>query len=122
MYLAKQVLDKGLVDRNGHKVGKVDDLILQLHEDGLPVVCAIRSGQGALARYLGGPIAACSAWLRRKVLGTAEVGAPVDVGWDHVTQIDVVVHLDLDRQGSPLMGTENAIWNRWIRHIPWAER
>jgi sporulation protein YlmC with PRC-barrel domain len=122
MYLVREVLDEGLVDKNGHKMGKVDDLVLDLRDGQPPAVRSILSGRGALASYMWGPLRGAAAWLRRHVLGIDGDAPPTEVGWEHVTRIDVVVHLDLDREDSDLMSTENAIWKRWIAPLPRAER
>jgi sporulation protein YlmC with PRC-barrel domain len=122
VFLAKEVLDKGLVDRDGHKAGKVDDLILEIRDGHGPVVSTIRCGRGDLASHLGRNVEALAAWLRRHILGPEGDVPPAEIGWEHVTQIDVVVHLDLDRVQSDLIHTQNAIWARWVRRIPWAER
>jgi sporulation protein YlmC with PRC-barrel domain len=122
MHLVKSVLDKGLVDANGNKVGKVDDLVLELRDGQPPAVRSILSGRGALAAHLWGPLRTTASWLRKNVLGVDGDAPPSEIGWEHVTQIDVVVHLDLDRENSDLMSTENAIWKRWIAPLPWAER
>ncbi len=122
MFLARQVLDLGLVDRSGRKIGKVDDIVLQLRDGRPPVVHAIRGGRGALAQYLPVSVQRIAAWLRAGILGEEGMQPPGEIGWEHVNQIDVVVHLDLDRANVGLLRTETAIWDRWIRRIPWAER
>jgi sporulation protein YlmC with PRC-barrel domain len=122
MLLAREVLDKQVVDRDGHKVGKVDNIVLELREGERPVVVAIVGGHGALASELGGTAERIGAWLRRFLLGEEGTKPPSRVGWEHVTQIDVVVHLDTERSESGYMSTEDAIWKRWLRGIPWAER
>lgn len=122
MNLAREVLDRQVVDREGHKVGKVDDLVVELRPGHPAVVRAIEGGRGALARHMGGRLRVLATWLRRHALGPAGERPPGRVGWEHVTQIDVVVHLDCDREEAGLLVTENAIWERWISHLPWAER
>jgi sporulation protein YlmC with PRC-barrel domain len=122
MYLVRQVLDTELLDGHGHKIGKVDDLVLELRGDGPPVVRAIRRGQGTLAGRLPAPIPQLSSWLRSGVLGDIAAQPPEEVEWEHVKQIDVAVHLDVDREEAHLISTQRAIWNRWLQRLPWAER
>ncbi|HEX8135550.1 MAG TPA: hypothetical protein VF880_19235 [Actinomycetes bacterium] len=56
-----RLLDRQLIDKDGRLAGKVDDLELELPEDGgPPVVTAILSGPGALSRRVGGRL---GAWL-----------------------------------------------------------
>jgi hypothetical protein len=122
MYLARDVLDKELVDKGGHKIGKVDDLLLEVTGDGPPRVRCIQSGQGTLAGHLPGWIQRVSGWMQSFALGSENRARPDFLDWERVTQIDVAVHVDLDREADHLKSTEDAVWNRWIKHIPWAER
>ena len=122
MQLVREVLDKQIVDRNGFKTGKVDDLQLELREDEWPVVREIVSQHGALAQRLGKTMMRVGEWLREKILGMSPDVEPTVIGWEHVTHIDVVVHLDLDRNEAGVLRSEQAVWDRWIRHLPFAER
>jgi sporulation protein YlmC with PRC-barrel domain len=122
MFLAREVLDKEILDCNGFKGGKVDDLVVEMREGEAPVVKAIVTQQGALACHLGVTVARIDAWLREKVLGFGTDVKPVEIGWEHITRIDVTVHIDLDRTQANLMNSENAVWERWIRHLPFAQR
>ena len=45
-----ELLDRQLVDPDGGKAGKVDDLRLELRDEGPPIVTEILAGPGALAR------------------------------------------------------------------------
>ena len=111
-----------MLDCSGSKAGKVDDLLLELRPGERPVVRAIITQHGALAGLLGGPIARLSARLRRTVLGFGDDVPPITIGWEHVTRIDVIVHIDLERDQAGLLRSERAIWERWISHLPWARR
>jgi hypothetical protein len=122
MELVREVLDHGLVDRDGFKAGKIDDLRLELRAGERPVVRALVTQHGALARHPGGVIGHLGRWLRARLLGPDAAVGPVAIDWEHVTHIDVVVHLDLDREAAGLQRDEAAIWARWIRHLPWADR
>ena len=120
MFLFRDVMDKQLVDRHGHKAGKVDDIVLEMRPGRPPAVRAIVSGRGSVAPILSSRMARTVSWLQERLLGKAL--APAKIDWNHVTRIDVAVHLDLDRQEAHLTQTEDALWERWIRHLPWAER
>lgn len=115
-------MDKEIVDRDGLKCGKVDDLLFELREGERPVVRAIVTQHGALAPLLGSRISRVVAWLRALILGPGNDTEPMMIGWEHVTHIDVTVHVDLDRRDAGFLESEDAIWDRWIRHIPFAER
>ena len=120
--LVRDVLDKGLVDSDGFKVGKVDDLLLELREGECPSVRAIVTQHGALTPYLGKTVERVAAWLREHLLGLGPEVEPITIPWDQVTRIDVVVHLDLRRNEVDLCKSEGAVWERWIKHLPFAER
>lgn len=121
MDLFRDVMDKQVVDCDGHKIGKVDDLILQLEPGQDPIVSALVTGHGSLAPLLGGRIASVVTWFRSILLGEAD-REPDVIPWNHVSRIDVVVHLDLDRWKGGFMDTEQDIWHRWVSHLPFAER
>lgn len=124
MDLGKHVLDKELIDRNGLRAGKVDDLLLELPQptdDGAlpePEVVAIVTGPLALARNLPRP---CP-WFARQIyrlLGVSEP-EPVAVPWSCVTHIDVVVHADLVREEAGLTALADAVARRFIGRLPGA--
>jgi len=93
MYLARDVLDKEILDRDGFKGGKVDDLLLEWRADGPPMVRALVTQHGALARLLPGPLRRLGRWLRHAVLDLDPDLAPVEIAWRHVTRIDVTVRI-----------------------------
>src|SRR5689334_16748406 len=110
MQLARDVLDKEILDRNGLKAGKVDDLVLELREGGPPVVRAIATQHGAAARLLGARMERLAGWLRRAMLGMGPERGPVVIPWEAVSRIDVTVHVDLDRHAHGLLLAERAVW------------
>lgn len=120
MYLFRDVMDKELVDRDGHKAGKVDDIVLQLRPGELPAVRAILTGHGALTPILPAPIAHLARWLEQRILSIDALEAQT-VAWEHVSHIDVAVHLDVDRVEANLMRTEEAISRRYIERLPGAD-
>jgi sporulation protein YlmC with PRC-barrel domain len=121
MFLFRDVIDRQLVDRHGHKAGKVDDMVLEIPPGECPAVRAIRTGRGASPPIFPSWLTRFLAWFEDEILGTRR-GQPVDIGWEHVTRIDVVVRIDLDREQAGLMDTEHRIWQRWVRHVPGSER
>lgn len=124
MDLGKHVLDKELLDREGWRAGRVDDLLLEIHEPdqngGLPApgVKAILSGPLAMSRNLPRPLFWLARWLYR-LLGVPDPH-PIEIPWSAVTAIDVVVHLDVDRREAGLMRLQDAVERRYIRRLPGA--
>lgn len=124
MELGKHVVDKGIIDRDGRRAGKVDDLVLEA--PGLdpgsrasePEVVAIVSGPLALARNMPG-------WLRwlayhtYRLAGVAEP-QPAEVPWRHVAAIDVMIHLDVTRAEAGTTALAHAVERRFIGRIPGA--
>ena len=117
MFLFRHVMDKELVDREGFKAGKVDDIVLELRPGELPVVRGILTSHGALIPLLPRPVRRLVTWLEQHILGIDAI-EPSEVAWEHVSSIDVAVHLDVEREEAGLMHTEQRIWRRLIRPLP----
>ena len=122
MDLGKHVMDKELLDRRGLRAGKVDDLVLELPgaEDApaTPEVVAIVTGPLALSRSMSAPLR----WLARqayRLLGLADP-RPLELPWGVVAAIDVVVHLDVDRDHAGVMALQQAVERRYIDRLPGA--
>ncbi len=126
MDLGAWVLDRGLLDRDGRRVGKVDDLILEFSDsaDGHasdragPEVVALLSGPMGVGQNLSGPtqrlIRACY-----RLLGVRDP-APSEIPWRRVASIDVVVHLDVERAGIGWSRAGKMLNKRFISRLPGA--
>jgi hypothetical protein len=117
MFLDHDIMDREIVDRDGHKVGKVDALLLELRGEHPPVVLGIEMRNGALARRAGGWAERLCGLVRRALKGTAGRVTPKFIEWKNITHIDVVVHADVDRSADGFQETERAVWERWIRPL-----
>jgi sporulation protein YlmC with PRC-barrel domain len=124
MDLGKHVLDKEIIDRADRRAGTVDDLLLEIAEPGPdgtippPEVVAIVSGPMALAGDESRPVR----WLARtlyRLLGLSDP-RPVELPWSAVTAIDVVVHLDVDRDDAGMNALQDAVRRRYIERLPGA--
>jgi hypothetical protein len=120
MQLGKHVVDKELLDRAGLRAGKVDDLLFVLPGDGeevaSPRVSAILTGPMALSQNLTRP----ARWLIRTIyrwLGLRDP-EPAAIAWERVTTIDVVVHLDVDREAAGWSALGDAVNRRIIGRLP----
>jgi sporulation protein YlmC with PRC-barrel domain len=122
MYLVRQVLDKQIDDKDGSKAGKVDDLVLDLHDDGALEVVAILTGPNSAVSQLPGWIVGLTNWIRTTILGLTDRTKPEEIDWSHITRIDVTVHLDLDRREAGLIRSQQTIWERWLKPLPFSER
>ncbi|MHB8618313.1 MAG: hypothetical protein ACYDAG_01875 [Chloroflexota bacterium] len=122
MDLGKHVLDKSLLDREGYRAGKVDDLLLDIPEGSQadlrePLVVAVVTGPTSLSRRAAAPMRVLACWLYR--LAGIRDPRPVEIAWSHVTSIDVAVHLDLGRTELGLDRLRDAV-SRLIERIPGA--
>lgn len=120
LLLGEQVLDKGLISKDGRRVGKVDDLLLEINEEdpeSLPEVLGILTGPLTLAEEWQG-------WLRwlmyrlYRFLGIANP-KPIFIPWDAVVLIQAVVRLDLTRRQVGLTKLIEAVDRRFVRWLPW---
>jgi hypothetical protein len=115
--LARDVLDKQVVDREEIKMGRVDGLVLELREGKPPRLDHLEMGGVVLARRLSPRLERWVDWWRRRfgVRKVARYKAP----WSAVQEI-TSYHLKLDVAA---LDTPTFDWERWLRdhvikHIP----
>jgi hypothetical protein len=109
------LLDRQLVDCDGRLAGNVDDLELELPDDGgPPVIVAIISGPGALAERIGGRLGHGWAALHRRLRPGGEAGAvPDPVSFAVVKRIGSQIDLSISVRELDSYASE-----RWVRdHI-----
>lgn len=105
-----RVMDHALLDRDGRRAGRVDDLQFDLipgSDRGEPPKLVLRAiVSGPLAR----PVPKVLRTIARacyRLVGLTDPG-PVTVGWSHVTAIDALVHLDVGRSEVGLRAVDEA--------------
>ena len=113
-----QVIDHALLDRDGHRAGRVDDLLLEFG----PAADSEQSPALILRSLVSGPLPRPTSKIVRllatasyRLLGIRNPG-PVTLPWSHVSAIDALVHLDIDRDEAGLRTVETAA-GRIIRKI-----
>ena len=109
-----ELLDRQLVDRDGHLVGKVDDIELSDGDAGagvLPTVSALLSGLGALANHLGGDTGRALAAAERRLAARRD-RQPSRVDIALVRSIGSSIELAADRDD---LDTNRA--ERWARDV-----
>jgi hypothetical protein len=111
LHLSHDVIDSQLVDRHKEKIGRVDDLLLELEEGKPPRVATIVIGGRARARRVGGwMVALHRTW--HALLGHREEHES-RVPFDAVRCVADTIELDVDGQGLAAMHVE-----RWLaRHV-----
>ena len=122
MELGKRVVDKELLDRNGRRIGKVDDLLIELPNEAEgshpPHVAAIVTGPMGLSRNLPH----WWGWLARRVyrlLGVPDP-EPIAIPWDTVDHIDVTVHVGVDRYFIGATRVAEAASRGYVTRVPGA--
>ena len=109
--LVNQLLDKQLVDRNEHKMGKVDEIVIELLDDAPPRVSVLEVGAVPLARRVGRWLARWAAAAERR--WGPRNARPYVIPWSLVRHIGITAKIDLDAKGTSLMA-----WEEWLsRHV-----
>jgi hypothetical protein len=111
-YGALSLLDHQMIDRDGRACGNVDDLELELRDDGALHVVAILAGPGVLAERLGRP--RLGAWLRR---ASGDPGME-RIPWWRVSWIDSRVRLAVQSDELATFARERWARDRFIARIP----
>jgi sporulation protein YlmC with PRC-barrel domain len=115
--LARDVLDKQVVDRDETKMGRVDGLVLELREGKPPRIDHLEMGSSVLARRIHPRVERWVDALRRRI-GVQKTGR-YKVPWAAVQEItSYQVKLDVEAAATPTF-----TWERWLRdhvidHIP----
>jgi sporulation protein YlmC with PRC-barrel domain len=108
LHLVHDVLDKMVLDRNKHRLGRVDTLVLQIRDDAPPRVVYMEMGGAAMCSRLGGLGRRVAAWIGGR--GRAVPRQPYRVAWDLVRQIGpahVVIDADVET-------SRTTAWERWL--------
>jgi sporulation protein YlmC with PRC-barrel domain len=113
--LGFHVLDRQVVDRDGRLVCKVDDLELDLDEQGSPYVTSILVGTRALGPRLHGRL---GRWITAIGERLATEPGPLRIDWSHVS--DVGSHVEVLRTVAQLDVDPLEDWadDRVVSRIP----
>lgn len=106
--LARDLLDKQLVDRDETKMGRVDGVILELRGDRPPRVDAVEMGFTVLARRMGPRV---TAWVEKLRRWSVRKTAVQRIAWNKVMEIKPY-HVKLDVKA---LDTPAFAWERWLR-------
>jgi hypothetical protein len=116
--LARDVLDKLVLDRRRHVIGRADGIVLSMRADRPPRVAAIEMGMTTLARRLSTRL---ERWISgvERWLGVHD-GKPLRIPFETVTiqRNQLAADIDGDEAGA-------YVWERWWRHhlverLPWS--
>ena len=107
VHLSRNVIDTQLVDRHQQKIGRIDELLLELEEGKPPRVATIVIGGTARARRVGGWMVACHRAVHALFGQRAE--HETRVPFDAVRCIADTIELDVEGK------TLESLWlERWL--------
>jgi hypothetical protein len=122
LFAALHLLDHQLIDRDGMLAGNVDDLEVEVREDGEAHVVALVAGPGALWRRFDRR--RISTWLRDRVRtnfdGTEEDPGRIPMRW--VSDLGANVRLSVRRDELATFAGERWVRDHIIEHIPGSSR
>ncbi|HEY0530112.1 MAG TPA: hypothetical protein VGD29_00770 [Actinoplanes sp.] len=119
MLIGLHLLDRQILDRDGEPVGKVDDVELDVDDDGTPYVAALLVGQQALGERIGGRLGAWIAGTARRLSPDYDRG-PIRIPYDLVAEVDSAVNLSVHREVLPDPALETWLRDHIIDRIPGA--
>lgn len=112
LHLIHDVLDKLVLDRDKHRLGRVDNLVLQIQQGAPPRVVYLEMGGAALCNRLGGIGRAIGRWIGARGRETPRM--PYRVAWDLVRQIGPA-HVVVDTNAKT---SRTTAWERWLaQHV-----
>ena len=120
MELVRDVLDQQVVDRDGHKAGKVDGIAIEIREGQPPRVLYLDLGTDVLARRVSPRV---ERWLQtlRRWLHIHET-RPFHIAWEQVTKVALDVNADIDAAESGPYDVERWLAEHVIGPIPGSSR
>ncbi|MEW2329142.1 hypothetical protein AB0880_15185 [Micromonospora chersina] len=119
--LAKQLLDRQIVDVDGRLVGRVDDIAFAVDEEGYPYVDCLLTGQAALGLRVGGRVGRILTAVADRFTDDPPA-APLRVALTEVDRVDSVVRLRCPAADLPPSPVEAWLRRHLIDRIPGAGR
>ncbi|WP_319461131.1 hypothetical protein [Micromonospora sp. RTP1Z1] len=119
--LAKQLLDRQIVDRDGRLVGRVDDIAFAVDAEGFPYVDCLLTGQGALGQRMGGRIGRVLLGIADRFVDDPPV-RPVRIPVTLIDRVDSAVRLRVRAADLPPPPVEAWLRRHLIDRIPGAHR
>ncbi len=115
MDVARDLLDKMVVDRNDRDMGRVDDIVVEMEAGRPPKIASILIGASVLGERLHPAIGRWAATLERWIGVARERPVRIDAG--EIDQIDRAVRLRLSIGETEAAAVESLV-RRWLLHIP----
>jgi sporulation protein YlmC with PRC-barrel domain len=108
MDLVRDCLDKQLVDRNGHKMGRVDGIVIEVGGGRRPTVSAIEVGSVCLASRLSQRFAGLVKTISKRC-GVVPKD-PFRLPWSKVVSSGIEVIAGVEAEKTPALA-----WELWLR-------
>ena len=116
------LLDRQIVDKDGCLVGKVDDVELEIPDDGgLPVVRAILCGPLALGPRIGGRLGVWFVAVGRRARARWG-GEPIRIGFGAVADAGAVIKLTITAEQAGARSLEQWCADKVITRLPGGNR
>ena len=115
MDVVRDVLDKSVVDRNGHEMGRVDGVLLEQTAGEQPRLDAILIGPAALGSRLHARLGMLVSALERR-FGIVR-DQPVQIDFADIAKIDRRIHLRLTI-GETAVGAFEQKLRVWLMKLP----
>lgn len=119
--LARQLLDRQIVDAEGRLVGRVDDVAFGVDGAGYPYVDSLLTGQGALGERIGGRVGRLLVAVADRFTDDPPV-PPLRVPLAVVARVDSAVRLRCRAADLPSSPVESWLRRHLIERIPGAYR
>ncbi|MFF0722998.1 hypothetical protein [Verrucosispora sp. NA02020] len=119
--VSRQLLDRQLVDVAGRLVGKVDDVEFAFDANGVPYLCTLLSGPGALGARVGGRLGRMLVLTAERFVTDRPV-APLRIPYDLVDRVDSAVRLRVPAEELTPSPVEEWLRRRLIGRIPGSGR
>jgi sporulation protein YlmC with PRC-barrel domain len=118
MDVIRDVLDNQLVDRNQHKMGKVDGIVMELRDGEPPRLKYLEVGMTTLARRIHPHLVGWVAALEQK--WGAKRRESFQIPWSKVLDVGIDVDVDLEAESTPALDYEIWLREHLIGRIPGA--
>ncbi len=113
------LIDRQVVDSDGYLVGKVDNVEMELDEDGVPYVTALHIGLHALGTRIGGGVGRTMAAVARRMHATGDP-QPLRVPYEMIREIGSAVTLSVRHELLDPPALEKWLRDKVIGRIPGA--
>lgn len=108
MDLVRNCLDKQLVDREGHKMGRVDGIVIEVGDDQPPIVSAVKIGSVCQADRLHPKVGRLVRWLSKRCGVVTQ--DPFRLPWSKIVCAEIEVIAGVEAEATPALA-----WELWLR-------